>query len=296
MKRPDIEDIVRRAITAFNGKRPDEAQRLCKTGLTLAPNEPSLHHLLAAILFAAGKRAEAGDHVDRSLQSRPDHAAARLLAARIARDNGDFSRALSHIDHATRNAVTPVLLLERARILDRIGSPGERRHAWEVLLARDPQNREAMARLGRVLWEEKSPAEAERLLARAVEADAPVAAWFDLGLARQDLGDHAGAAAAYRKVLESRPDHAEAAVNLGTALQELGDIDGAIARYGLAYRSNPSTFGMIAMALTSAPHGRLWLDEDGLRESLASRAATPGTKILAIDTGPGQDVGDDVPV
>jgi tetratricopeptide (TPR) repeat protein len=296
MKRSDIEDIIHRAAAAFNGRQPDEARRLCEAGLALAPNEPMLHHLLAAILFAAGNRTKAGDHIAISLRAQPDHRPARLLAARIARDDGDFQRALSHIDHAMKNGVTPVLLLEKARLLDRIGSAGQRHQAWRAVLARDPQNSEAMARLGRVLWEEKISAEAERLLTRAVDGDAPAAAWFDLGLARQDQGNHAGAAAAYRKVLDAKPDHAEAAVNLGTALQEMGDVDGAIACYALGYRSNPLTFGMIAMALTSAPHGRLWLDEDALRELLDSRAATPGAELLAINAGARHDVGDDLPI
>jgi cytochrome c-type biogenesis protein CcmH/NrfG len=74
--------------------------------------------------------------------------------------------------------------------------------------------------------------------------------------------------AAYRKAIELKPDHAEAALNLGTVLQEKGDLDGAMRAYTQAYRLRPQSFGTIAMALTSAPHGRLWLDEAGLRRSL----------------------------
>jgi tetratricopeptide (TPR) repeat protein len=82
------------------------------------------------------------------------------------------------------------------------------------------------------------------------------------------LRDYDKAATAYRKALEKKPDHAEAALNLGTVLQEKGDLDGAMAAYGDAYRLRPAMFGSIAMALTSAPHGRLWLDEAALRRSL----------------------------
>jgi len=42
-----------------------------------------------------------------------------------------------------------------------------------------------------------------------------------------------------------------------------------MAAYARAYRLRPSTFGTIAMALTSAPHGRLWLDQEALRRSLS---------------------------
>ena len=73
---------------------------------------------------------------------------------------------------------------------------------------------------------------------------------------------------AYRTALEKKPEHAEAALNLGIVLQEDGDLDGAMAAYAAAYRLRPAMFGTIAMALTSAPHGRLWLDEAALRRSL----------------------------
>ena len=81
------------------------------------------------------------------------------------------------------------------------------------------------------------------------------------------MRDYEGSATAYRKTLEMKPDHAEAALNLGVVLQESGDMDNAMRAYGEAYRLRPQTFGMIAMALTSASHGRLWIDEAALRLS-----------------------------
>jgi cytochrome c-type biogenesis protein CcmH/NrfG len=51
-------------------------------------------------------------------------------------------------------------------------------------------------------------------------------------------------------------------------LQDSGDIETAMHAYATAYRLRPAMFGSIAMALTSAPHGRLWIDEDALRRSL----------------------------
>jgi len=230
------------------------------------------------VLFSQGEIAPARGHVETSLANRPDNAAAHLLAARIARAASDFDGALRHLDRAIAIAPQRDAFIEKARTLDqasldqasldRASLRPQARAAWQAILKAMPQNPEAAARLGRLAWEDGDHALAASLLQRAVADDAPASAWFDLGLVRQDLRDYDGAAAAYRTALEKKPDHAEAALNLGTVLQEKGDLDGAMRAYGDAYRLRPAMFGSIAMALTSAPHGRLWLDEAALRRSL----------------------------
>jgi tetratricopeptide (TPR) repeat protein len=273
MNKPTAEDIVRQATAAFNAGRPDEARRLCDTGLSRAPGDPMLHHLLAAVLFSQGEFQSARAHVETSLTKRPGNAAAHLLAARIARANKDFDAALSHLDLVIAIAPQREAFLEKARTLDQ-ASPQQTslrlpaREAWRAILEVIPQHQEAAARLGRLAWEDGDFAISADLLERAVAGDAPASVWFDLGLVRQDLRDYQGAATAYRKAIGIRPDYAEAALNLGIVLQEAGDLERAMRAYVEAYRLRPQTFGTIAMALTSASHGRLWLDEASLRRSL----------------------------
>lgn len=265
----DTQTLVRRATAAVNAGKPDEAQRLCEQGLARDPGDPVLHHLLAAVLFSRGVIAPAHAHIDVSLAKRPNSAPARLLAARIARGEGQFDTALVHLDAAIATSPQREMFIEKARTLDMAGLRDQARGAWQAILKVIPGHQEATARLGRLAWEDRDPASAAKLLAQATATDAPASVWFNLGLARQDLHDHAGAAIAYRKAFELKPDHAEAALNLGIALQEGGDLDAAMSVFAQAYRLRPQLFGSIAMALTSASHGRLWLDEDGLRRALA---------------------------
>ena len=269
MTQPTAEDIVRRATAAFNAGQPDEARKLCEQGLRRSPGDAMLSHLLAAVSFSKGEIGAARAHIEVSLARRPGNAPAQLLAARIARAAEDFDAALVHLDRAIAIAPQRETFLEKARTLDQAGLKPQARDAWRAILKVIPEHQEAAARLGRLAWEDGDHAGAVALLERAIGTDAPASAWFDLGLARQDLRDQPGAAAAYRKALELKPDYAEAALNLGTVLQESGDIDNAMRAYAQAYRLRPSSFGTIAMALTSAPHGRLWLDEAALRRSLA---------------------------
>jgi tetratricopeptide (TPR) repeat protein len=264
------EDIVRRAAAAFNAGRADEARALCEQGLKRTPGEPMLSHLLAAVLFAAHDVTTARAHVTTSLAGRPDNAAAQLLAAQIARASKDFDAALLHLDRTIALSPRRETFLEKARTLDQAGQHAPAREAWQAILKVIPEHGEAAARLGRLAWEDGDLAAAAAYLARATAGGAPAPVWFDLGLVRQDLHDHAGAAEAYRKALGLKPDFAEAALNLGTALQESGDPDAAVSAYATAYRLRPDMFGAIAMALTSAPHGRLWLDPAALRRALTA--------------------------
>ncbi|WGR98363.1 tetratricopeptide repeat protein [Bradyrhizobium sp. ISRA443] len=268
MSRDNAEDIVRRATAAFNAGRHDEAIGLCERGLVRDPGEPMLNHLLAAVRFAKGEIAPACTHIETSLARRPDNVAARLLAARIARAGGEFDAALTHLDRAIALKPQRDVFVEKARTLELAGRKTQAREAWEAILTVIPQHQEATARLGRLAWEDGDLTAAVNLLERATANDAPASVWFDLGVARQDLRDHDGAARAYSKALELKPDYAEAALNLGIALQDGGAPDAAIGAFARAYGLRPQLFGSIAMALTSASHGRLWLDEDALREAL----------------------------
>jgi tetratricopeptide (TPR) repeat protein len=262
------EHIARRATAAFNAGRRKEARQLCEQGLARHPGEPVLGHLLAAVLFAEREIESARTHIEKSLATRPDHAAARLLAARIARAAGDPDSALRHLDRAIAIAPQRDLFIEKARTLDQAGLNAQARAAWRVILDVIPEHQEAAARLGRLAWEEKDFASAAPLLERATAGEAPASIWFDLGLVRQDLRNFRAAEAAYRMAIAIKPDFAEAALNLGIVLQEAGDPDAAMRAYAQAYRLRPEMFGSIAMALTSAAHGRLWLDENALRRAL----------------------------
>jgi len=229
-----------------------------------------LSHLLAAVLFSAKEIEPARRHIETSLAKRGDNAAAQLLAGRIARAAGDFDGALSHLDRTIALAPQRDAFVEKARTLDQAGLKHRAREVWQAILKVIPQHQEAAARLGRLAWEDGDHATALALLERATADDAPASVWFDLGLVRQDLRDYGAAAVAYRQALGIKPDHAQAALNLGIVLQEGGDPDSAMRAYATAYRLRPDMFGSIAMALTSASHGRLWLDEAELRRSLVA--------------------------
>ena len=233
-----------------------------------------LSHLLAAVPFSQGEIEFARGHIETSLEKRPGNAAAHLLAARIARAAKDFDAALSDLDRAIAKAPQREGYLEKARTLDQASHyqaslRTATREAWQAILEIVPQNIEAAARLGRLAWEDGDHALAASLLERAVAGEVPPRPGSISASSGRICTITRRPRAAYRTALEKKPDHAEAALDLGTVLQETGDLGGAMRAYAAAYRLRPTMFGTIAMALTSAPHGRLWLDENVLRSALS---------------------------
>ena len=134
-------------------------------------------------------------------------------------------------------------------------------------------NADVPHRLGVVLRQMGDGAAARAALERATARDpAHSAAWFLLGLLRQDDHDPAGAVQAFRAALAARSDHHEAEFNLAVALQETGDVDAALDHYARAWRLRPDSFGRVAQALVSPAVGRLWLQPGALMRDLAARA------------------------
>jgi tetratricopeptide (TPR) repeat protein len=283
MKESERLAIIADAVAAFNQGNRGKAKRLCQVGLNQFPADPSLSHLLAAVLFADEDFSGAREKIETSLAAHPGNAPALLLAGKIYRAEGRLDAALMQLDEAARIKPNLETLVEKARVFDQMGDKQASREAWSVVLDAKPTSREALSRLSALARDRGALVEAEQLLERAVALEDHPGIWFDLGVVRHDLRKFDSAAEAYRRVLEKNADAPEAAVNLGVVLQEAGRIDEAMAAFSTAYALDGSTFGMIAMALTSAPCGRLWLDETALRQSLAGGAAALGAKPLAVD-------------
>lgn len=268
MRGATTEDQVRQIVADFNAGRFEQAISLCEAGLRRSRNDPVLNHLFAAVLFAKGDAARADIHIQASLAAKADNAPGQLLAGRIARSCGAFDRAMLHLGRAAALSPGLEILLEQARTIDAAGDRGRAVEAWRAVNRANPALPEAAGRLGRLLFEAGSLRDAAAVLDAVPATGRTASLWFDLGLVKQDLHDLAGAADAYRKVLGLQPGNAQAAVNLGIVLQEMRDLDGAVAAYRTAYGAQPETFGVIAMSLTSAPRGQLWLDPEALKRML----------------------------
>src|SRR6266581_4556082 len=108
-------DIVLKAVAAFNSGRHRDAQKLCEQGLARQPLDPTLNHLLAAMLLKRSEFSSAQKRISASLAANPKNPAALLLAGRIARAENDFKAALSYLKSAAALETNLEVLLETAR-------------------------------------------------------------------------------------------------------------------------------------------------------------------------------------
>ena len=155
------------------GERHAEADAEFTRALQLAPRDPALWEFYAAALIAAQRKRDAVEALLRAVALAPEGVSARKRLAELMLDGGQPAVAAEH---------------------------------WRVLLARDPRNETYWIGLTRALWEGgnteaglKAYEEAVRLLPES--ADLAVTR----GLALQDQGDRALAAAELERALRLRP-------------------------------------------------------------------------------------------
>jgi tetratricopeptide (TPR) repeat protein len=204
--------------------------------------------LVEAVKIYRQKRyAEAEVMADRILATAPRHAGAQQLKALLALLRGDFDRAAD---------AAAVSLAER---------PG---HQQTLDIAQ--KTALALFRAAQAHAAQGNSTQALSRLRRGLELDRTNAdGWFGLGLALQDVKDHAGAAEAFAQVVTLRPGDAKALVNRAVSLQQSGNLVDAMASYSLAYQTDPSTFAAISQALSAASTGLLLLDLETLRDRLS---------------------------
>jgi tetratricopeptide (TPR) repeat protein len=152
--------------------------------------------------------------------------------------------------------------LERGRSLLADGRLWPAEQAAREAVAADPDSASAHQLLGRVLRRRNQGAAAVAELERAHTLDPSLLDIDrDLGIARFELGDRAGALAPLRRALEAAPDDAELRVRLGLCEFE-GDHPGEAARH-FEHASDDPVMGQLALYNLGLAH----LDEGRRQEA-----------------------------
>ena len=180
------------------------------------------HNNLGVVLASRGQAAEAVEHYQQALRSKPDYAEAHSNLGNALASRGQLDQAIEQYHEAMNS---------------------------------DPHYAPAYYNLGLALASSGRLDEAIRQYRRALESKPDfAAAHYNLGVALASRGQLGEAIEHYRQALESRPDFAEAHNNLGIALTSQGRIAEAIQQYREALKSGPDSaeaHNNLALALAS---------------------------------------------
>ncbi|MGE3623066.1 MAG: tetratricopeptide repeat protein [Bdellovibrionales bacterium] len=144
-------------------------------------------------------------------------------------------------------------LLQKAVDAHQSGNLAEAEKLYRDVLAKSPDQPDALALLGVILDSRGDAGRAIELIEKAIRLD-PGAGLFKLhlGNALMTASRHAEAVTAFRQAAAQQPGMAQAHFNLGNALRKTGDWSGAVEAYREAIRCRPAyaeAFNNLALAL-----------------------------------------------
>lgn len=123
----------------------------------------------------------------------------------------------------------------------RAGNLVEAETVFRAILARDPNDAEALHLLGVIASDARQPAVAVEFIRRAIALRPDMAAYHNnLGRALRDAGRLDEAIEACRRAIALNPRHAKAHFNLGQTMRDLDRIDEAIAMFERAIVLDPN--------------------------------------------------------
>ena len=183
----ELQSLLRSGFSALASGRIPEAAKYCERVLTLDPNLVQGHFLVALVATEAKDRRTAFQAFGSVTKLDPDHAAAWAHLARLCITDGQVNRADTALENALRTEPTdPVVQDLIGAVYSLMGEHGLAREWFEKAVAQKPNHVGFLMSLANNLVYHGETDEAERL---------------------------------HRRVIELRPDHAQAHWSLSSAVK-----------------------------------------------------------------------------
>jgi spermidine synthase len=173
-----VSDYCRRVLVPAYSVFGDEDLKTCCAGTQaeaiarqLQTGEPRAmdHYNLGVALTAAGRSAEAGEHLQTALDLEPDHASARMALGLLLAADGDLDQAARHLARAVELAPrNPEALKFLGMVELRRGASGPAVTALSTSLVLSPDDPEIQAELGIALLQQGRHREAHVQLTKAL--------------------------------------------------------------------------------------------------------------------------------
>lgn len=255
------ERICRQALNAFprdanllsllgaaliKQQKSGAAEHTLTRAVQLFPDFARAHEGLAEALIMQGKLPEAVETLRRAEKLEPGNAAVQMKLARALTAMGKDDEATQAFEASFKLTPNREDLVRGLR-LQRMGNLKEAERIYRDVLARDPDNVDALRLLAGVAMRAKQWGDAEVLLERALRI-APdfYQGWMDLGHARQEQDRMDAALDAFQHAIRLEPRKPNGYAASGTALGMSGQHEEAIAFFEQALELNESHAGALA--------------------------------------------------
>ncbi|MHC8493074.1 O-linked N-acetylglucosamine transferase, SPINDLY family protein [Thalassospira sp. SM2505] len=147
-----LKTLLRRGLSAHEGNRPEEAEKIYRQVLDIAPNNAEAEHLLATLLTGLGRHGEAIDLFESCLSSFGANPAARCNYAIALESSGQIEKAIDQFKQAiSYHGDFPTALYHLARLEMPRGHLGQAVDLLGRLLGLKPDHYEGLLLFGDAL-------------------------------------------------------------------------------------------------------------------------------------------------
>jgi predicted O-linked N-acetylglucosamine transferase (SPINDLY family) len=242
-----LSEAFAQALTHHQAGRLDQAERLYRQILEIAPNHPDSLHLLGVLAHQVGRNDIAIDLIGKAIAVKEGVPAFYNNIGEALRVSGRLDEAIGRYRQAL--ALTPDdpdLFNNLGLAFQAQGRLDEAVAHYTRALSLQPDDSRVLNNLGNALKDQGRLDEALDRYRQAlrVRPDDPDAL-YNSALTLQAQGRLDDAIARYLRTLRVKPAYPEALTNLGHALQTQGKLDEAIARYTRALAINPNYAGAL---------------------------------------------------
>jgi tetratricopeptide (TPR) repeat protein len=284
------DDLLQRALSALNGQRPQEAERIAAEALKSDPRHGRALHIFGCALLMQGRAEEAITPLESAARGRHDPEIDTPLAVAL-RQAGRHDDALHRLKLATKRQppYAPAfrelgaLLVFMERYEDAVEAL---RRGLEVA----PMMPDLSIQLGYAYLSLRKCADAKVAFARALDVTPNSAdALYGMAKALQEVGGNQAAVEYFRRYLVTMPDDQNAWLSLGHCLLELGQLDAGYDCFRTAARGGPQRYGNALNSLAAAARGRFWLKPSEAARFMCGERANASAPEIAGDKSPPRD-------
>jgi tetratricopeptide (TPR) repeat protein len=262
---PAVEETLRRAMSAIQSQRPDEAARLTQEILSKNPSQPNALHLYGYALLMQERADEAIAPLEKAFRSLRDPAIETQLAIAL-RKAGRTDDALGRLARAIkRKPPFPAAIHEYAYLLHSLDRSDEAIGVLKAGMETAQWMPNLPLLLGWIFHARNDGASAKQAFARALSvAPNHVDALYGMGLVLMDAGEFAPASEHFQRALLSDPSDQQSRLYLGACLLELGQPGAASACLRQVTRGGANFYGKALKVMSSSSRGRFWLRPSGV--------------------------------